>query len=424
MKLLAIPSLPLAVLLAFSLPACDQGPVEVCDDGADNDSDGGYDCADTDCAGTEGCPDADGDSFATVASGGLDCNDNNPNIHPAATEICDGVDNDCHGEGDEGAVDAITWYGDFDYDGHGGSDFIEVSCEPIEGHVTTSTDCDDYDDTIYPDAKELCDEIDNDCDGEIDEDGDDRTWYGDSDGDGYGGDQFIYQGCAAPTGYVDNTEDCDDLNPEAYPGAPEGCDGQDYNCDGAADTAGIDADEDGQTGCQGDCNDNAAEINGLDLDGDGIASCEGDCDDSNPAAASLADDSDCDGIPSSLDCDDFNSAIGACGSCLGSYVVDETDSAADLSAIASCLSIEGSLEITATALTDLNPLSQLSTVGGLLIIWNNPLLTDITGLTSLTAVGDSLLIWDNPLLCDSAVTSFINSCTVTGSIHTDANSGC
>ena len=416
--------LPFVVALALALPACEQGPVEICGDGADNDGDGGYDCADSDCAGTEDCPDNDGDRFATEESGGLDCNDDNPNIHPAATEVCDGIDNDCHGVGDEGAVDATTWYGDYDYDGYGGTDFIEESCEPIQGHVSSATDCDDYDETVHPDATELCDGKDNDCDGATDEDGNDLIWYGDADGDGYGGSQFLYQGCDEPEGYVDNNQDCDDLNPDAYPGAAESCGGADFNCDGIPDTGGVDNDLDGQAGCEGDCNDDEPAVNGLDLDGDGVASCDGDCDDLNPLAASIASDADCDGVDSNVDCDDLNSSIGACGACLGSYSLDETDTAGDLTALSSCLTIEGNLEITATTLTDLSPLSVLSAVGGTVIIWNNAQLSDLVGLSNLISIGGTLLIWDNPSLCQSAVIAFTAACTIAGSVHTGGNDGC
>ncbi|MCP4122421.1 MAG: hypothetical protein GY751_11760, partial [Bacteroidetes bacterium] len=76
---------------------------------------------------------------------GSDCDDTNPNIYPGATEICDGVDNDCDGSVDEG----------FDGDG--------------DGYTTCGGDCNDGDDSTNPGATEICDGVDNDCDGQIDE---------------------------------------------------------------------------------------------------------------------------------------------------------------------------------------------------------------------------------------------------------------
>ena len=105
-----------------------------------------------------GKPDEDGDGFGSD----IDCNDNNANIFPGATEICDGADNDCDGDIDEFVVP--TWYLDFDRDGFGGTSFTYESCDPLDGYVATFSDCDDTDADIHPDAEEVCDEIDNDCD--------------------------------------------------------------------------------------------------------------------------------------------------------------------------------------------------------------------------------------------------------------------
>ncbi len=79
-------------------------------------------------------------------------------------ETCDGVDNDCDGQVDEGAVDASSWFGDHDGDGFGISSDVWISCTAPNGYVANYSDCDDADGTIYPDAGELCDDIDNDCD--------------------------------------------------------------------------------------------------------------------------------------------------------------------------------------------------------------------------------------------------------------------
>lgn len=110
--------------------------------------------------------DADGDGFTEEN----DCNDNDAAINPKAEEICDGQDNDCDGTTDQDATDEATWFEDLDNDGFGNSDSSQLACDQPTGHVTDDTDCDDNQSTVNPDANEICDGLDNDCSGEIDED--------------------------------------------------------------------------------------------------------------------------------------------------------------------------------------------------------------------------------------------------------------
>ena len=94
-----------------------------------------------------------------------DCNDNDPNIYPGADEECNDIDDDCDNEIDEDA--GPTWYLDEDGDGFGG-DAI-VSCDPPDSYADNGADCDDDDPNTHPGAEELNDNVDNDCDDEIDE---------------------------------------------------------------------------------------------------------------------------------------------------------------------------------------------------------------------------------------------------------------
>ena len=103
-----------------------------------------------------------------------------------------------------------------------------------EDGYTADIDCDDGDPTIHPGADEACDNVDNDCDGELDE-GLATEWFPDDDADGFGSAATSVMACARPAGHVPNTGDCDDGDAFAYPGANEYCDGVDNDCDGQAD---------------------------------------------------------------------------------------------------------------------------------------------------------------------------------------------
>jgi len=148
--------------------------------------------------------DQDGDGYNSDE----DCDDLDASVYPGADEECDGIDNDCDGEIDEGVTD--IYYYDGDGDGFGDPENSTEACEALTDYVPNSNDCDDSDASIYPDAEELCDGLDNDCDGDVDEDLTSATWYADNDGDGYGDPDATQDACEQPTGFVDNDYDCDD----------------------------------------------------------------------------------------------------------------------------------------------------------------------------------------------------------------------
>ena len=190
----------------------------------------------------------------------------------------------------------------------------------IEGGECGLIDCNDSNPLIYPEAEEVCDGMDNDCDGEIDEifeDVDEDDWA--------------------------NCLDCDDSNADTYPGANELCDGLDNDCSGLPDPNEVDADTDSFMICAGDCDDadvitypGAEEIcdsrdnncDGFlpnaesDFDSDAFMECEGDCDDYNPSTYPDAfevcdeEDNDCDGsVPEDEFDNDGDSWIVCAGDC-------------------------------------------------------------------------------------------------------------
>ena len=220
----------------------ERGAVEVCD-GVDNDCDGMVDedvmtLFYTDAEGVGfGDPDQRTESCAQpwgAVPNPNDCDDTNDEVYPGAAEVCDGLDNDCSGEIDEGM--GGTWYADVDGDGYGDSEVQTEECDPGAGWVRDDTDCDDSDAEAFPGNPEVCDEIDNNCDGTVDE-GQTSTFYLDLDADGWGDPSSITESCSLPAGYAADPGDCNDGDGDIYPGASERCDGVDNDCDGDVDEA-------------------------------------------------------------------------------------------------------------------------------------------------------------------------------------------
>ncbi|MED5371738.1 MAG: putative metal-binding motif-containing protein [Myxococcota bacterium] len=241
-----------------------------------------YNGKDDDCDPSTIDDDLDGDGYGIDE----DCADHDPARNPAAEEICDGVDNDCDGQLDNGSSDVQLFYQDQDLDGYGNSTNVVEACVAPEGYTSQAGDCKDLYPEINPGMDEVCDHVDNNCDGVVDgEDAVDReSWYVDADGDGYGdpatemlscqtpGSEYVKDGedcddqdafynpdtvwwvdydgdgygdstvidysCEQPSGYVLDDSDCIDYNKNIYPGAPETCDGLDNDCDSSTSEEG------------------------------------------------------------------------------------------------------------------------------------------------------------------------------------------
>ncbi|MCA9613399.1 MAG: hypothetical protein H6721_17775 [Sandaracinus sp.] len=133
---------------------------------------------------------------------------------------------------DSGADSCVerTFYRDADEDGRGDATDSVDACEAPEGYVESNDDCDDDCETCLPGAEEACDERDNDCDEDVDE-GVTRTFYRDADEDTFGDPTSFVAACVAPTGYVEDATDCNDVCMQCRPGGTEVCEGSlDENC--------------------------------------------------------------------------------------------------------------------------------------------------------------------------------------------------
>ncbi|MGW8321643.1 MAG: FG-GAP-like repeat-containing protein, partial [Thermodesulfobacteriota bacterium] len=173
----------------------------------------------------EACNDTDGDGYGSpsnpsCAYTGDDCDNDNPDINPGASEMCNGVDDDCNGNTIDGADE--TWMGTL-CDGPD-SDECNEGTYSCEGAVQTCSD--ETGDTV-----EVCDGLDNDCNGFI------GDWETDDDGDGY-------VECISWVGTdpeIEGGSDCDDHDAARNPGLEENLtagnceDGKDNDCNDLTD---------------------------------------------------------------------------------------------------------------------------------------------------------------------------------------------
>ena len=167
------------------------------------------------------------------AANSNDCDDNNAAVNPNATEICNGMDDNCDGSDDEG-LQMFTYYQNIDNDGYGNSAMTLQACSVPTGYTVTSGDCNDSNADVNPAAIETCNGIDDNCNSITDE-GVTTTYYQNNDNDGYGNSAMTLQACSVPTGYTATGGDCNDSNNQIYPSQTETCNSIDDNCNGTFD---------------------------------------------------------------------------------------------------------------------------------------------------------------------------------------------
>ncbi len=235
-------------------PAINPGHAEICGNGVDDNCNGNLNDV-----GADGCiphyKDMDQDGYGVTgdslclctgegdytATADGDCNDKDAGINPGAVEICgNNKDDNCNGDQNEvNALGCSTFYADNDGDGWG-SGSAQCLCQ-AKGKFTTqkSGDCNDDNAMVNPERTEVCNGLDDNCNGLVDEEGaiNCLPYYFDSDSDGYGagGSRCL----CGPDGHwsAQQPGDCNEGNPNIHPGATEVCNNVDDDCSGAPDDA-------------------------------------------------------------------------------------------------------------------------------------------------------------------------------------------
>ncbi|MCS7213847.1 MAG: MopE-related protein [Candidatus Calescibacterium sp.] len=243
-----------------------------------------------------------------------DCNDSDVSVHPGAVEICNGKDDNCNGDIDEFVY--LVFYRDSDSDGYGNPNSTTQACSKPNGYVMNNLDCNDSNSMIKPTSIEICDTLDQDCDGFVN-DGILSYFYKDGDGDGQGSSSGITSACRDLSNklrdinglelsgaWSENSLDCNDANSSVRFGINEvNCDGVDENCNGILDDGVLitfyrDSDSDGYGNPNSTTQACSAPA--------GFVSNRGDCDDGNPkfnpSITEIVDggDENCDGVIDNL----------------------------------------------------------------------------------------------------------------------------
>ena len=303
---------------------CDDSDATLNADDADSD---GFSTCDGDCDDTDislNLSDSDGDGQNSCFG---DCDDNDAAVYLNAPETCNSFDDDCDGNIDEeDAIDRTAWYADTDGDGEGDGGSVEFACDQPVGFVANLDDCVDTDAAINTSATEVCDTIDNNCDGQID-DADANVdlntateYFQDADFDGYGNPLQSTFSCLQVPGFVANPDDCDDSNLLRNPDGFEYCNNIDDNCDGTIDELAVDstdyyvdADGDGHgslvdvgTGYDLNSCPSFDPITNLPINPTGYASTNDDCEDGDAAISPSASELCSNGIDEN--CDGHNTA--------------------------------------------------------------------------------------------------------------------
>jgi len=218
--------------------------------------------------------DADGDGFGDLANDSLscsapigyvsnntDCNDTDAMVNPNTVWYQDS-DNDqvgntsvtqtaclqpagyvlANGDCDDNNASIVAptmYYSDNDQDGFGDDATGTLFCQAPVNMIAIGGDCDDNNNAVNPGASEVCDGLDNNCNGQFDEGLTFVNYYFDGDSDGFGIGNAT-SSCSPIAGYATQNGDCDDTNSSAYPGAADTQgNGIDENCDGVDGVLGL-----------------------------------------------------------------------------------------------------------------------------------------------------------------------------------------